>query len=123
MEAALNRRPPNREDQLNAGRGAGDPAGRARLQRATRASPLELAALLADKLVELEVVEGISYQDGKKDPEKRPQAAPEPEAVVDPARGECRVRAGHGGRGGDLHAALRPALPTGLYGRDLKATA
>jgi transposase len=53
--------------------------------------------LLADKLVELEVVESISDETVRTTLKKRDQAAPEG-AVVHPARAERRVRGGDGGR-------------------------
>ena len=105
--------PPTAEPGVpaQAGRGAGGAADRAGLQRAAGgAGPLELR-LLADKLVELEIVEAISPTrpcGGRS--KKRTQAAPE-EAVVHPAQGQRRVRLAHGGRAGGLHPPLRSARP------------
>jgi transposase len=122
LDAALNRRPPKRqyhrkldgeqEARLVALACSEPPGGRARWS----------LRLLADKLVELEVVEDISHQTVRRTLKKRTQAPPE-EAVVDPAQGERRVRLAHGGRFGGLHPPLRSVASGGVHGRDLEATA
>ena len=83
LEAALNRRRPNREYQRKL-----DGEQEARLLALACIQPPEGRArwslrLLADKLVELEVVEEISYQTVGRVLKKRAQASPE-KAVVDP---------------------------------------
>jgi transposase len=123
MEAALNRRPPNREYQRKL-----DGEQEAHLIALACSEPPEGRArwslrLLADKLVELEIVEDVSYQTVRRTLKKRPQAPPKTEAVVDRARGERRVRLGHGGRVGSLHPTLRFTPSSGVHGRDLQATA
>jgi transposase len=84
LEAALNRRPPNRHYQRKL-----DGEQEARLLALACSEPPEGQArwslrLLADRLVELEVVEDISYQTVRRTLKKRTQATSE-EAVVDPA--------------------------------------
>jgi DNA-binding transcriptional ArsR family regulator len=85
LETALNRRVPNREYYRKL-----DGEQEARLVALACSEPPQGQALwslrlLADKLVELEVVEEVSYQTVRRTLKKRPQASPEPEAVVDPA--------------------------------------
>jgi hypothetical protein len=53
--------------------------------------------LLAERMVELEVVDDLSYQTVRRTLKKRTQASPE-KAVVYPTQGECRVRLEDGGR-------------------------
>jgi transposase len=84
LEAALNRRPPNRHYQRKL-----DGEQEARILALACSEPPEGQArwslrLLADRLVELEVVEDISYQTVRRTLKKRTQATSE-EAVVDPA--------------------------------------
>src|SRR5687768_3754015 len=86
LEAALNRRAPNREYQRKL-----DGEQEARLIALACSEPPEGQArwslrLLADRMVELAVVEEISYQSVRRTLKKLPQASPE-EAVVDPAQG------------------------------------
>ena len=105
LEAALDRRPPNREYRRTL-----DGEQEARLLALACSEPPEGQArwslrLLADKLVELEVVEEISYQTVRRALKKRPQAAPE-EAVVDPAQARRGVRVEDGGCAGGLHPTL-----------------
>src|SRR5215469_8500443 len=76
--------------------------------------------LLADKLVELEVVEDISYETVRQTLKKRTQTLAE--AAILPARGaQWRVRLPHGRRAGRLHAAVRSETPKRLSGRDERA--
>ena len=106
LEAALDRRPPHREYQRKL-----DGEQEARLLALACSQPPEGRArwslrLLADKLVELEVVEEeISYHTVGRVLKKRTQASPE-EAVVDPAQGERRVCVAHGGCAGCLYPPL-----------------
>jgi transposase len=77
LEAALNRRPPNREYHRKL-----DGEQEARLIALACSEPPEGQArwslrLLADRLVELEVVDEVSYQTVRRTLKKRPQAAPE----------------------------------------------
>src|SRR5215212_911446 len=90
MEAALNRRPPNREYHRKL-----DGEQEARLIALACSEPPEGQArwslrLLADRMVELEVVEEISYQTVRRTLEKHPQATPE-QTVVDPAALQRRI--------------------------------
>jgi transposase len=96
LEAALNRRPPNREYGRKL-----DGEQEAHLIALACSEPPEGQArwslrLLANRLVELEIVDEVSYQTVRRILKKHPQAAPE-KAVVDPAQGECRVCLAHGG--------------------------
>jgi Homeodomain-like domain len=84
LEAAINRRPPNREYHRKL-----DGHQEARLVGLACSEPPEGQArwslrLLADKMVELDVVEEISYQSVRRTLKKHPQATPE-KAVVHPA--------------------------------------
>jgi hypothetical protein len=86
LEVALNRRAPNREYHRKL-----DGEQEARLIALACSEPPEGQArwslrLLADKLVELEVVEEVSYQTVRRILKKHPQATPE-EVVVYPAQG------------------------------------
>jgi len=97
LQAALNRRAPNREYH----RKLDGEQEKARLVALACSEPPEGRArwslrLLADRLVELEIVEEISYQTVDRTLKKHPQAASE-EAMVDPAQGECRVCMADGG--------------------------
>ena len=74
LEAALNRRPPNREYQLKL-----DGEQEARLVALTCSEPPQGQArwslrLLADKLVELEIVEEVSYQTVRRILKKTPSS-------------------------------------------------
>ena len=53
---------------------------------------------------------------------KKHSPASSPTAMGHPAKGQQRVRSGHGRRSGRLHAAARSQLSAGLSGRDIKAT-
>jgi transposase len=87
LEAALKRRPPNREYHRKL-----DGEQEARLVALACSEPPEGRArcslrLLADKLLELEIVEEeVSYQTVRRTLKKHPQAPPE-QTVVDPAPG------------------------------------
>jgi transposase len=97
LQAALNRRAPNREYHRKL-----DGEQEARLIALACSEPPEGQArwslrLLADKLIELEIVEEeISYQTVRRTLKKRSQATPE-KAVVDPTTEEWPVRVEDGG--------------------------
>ena len=78
--------------------------------------------LLAEQLVELEIVEGSRTKRCAACSKKRIEALAEA-AMVPPARGERRVRLADGRCAGGLHPALRPAHSAGLPGRDEQAVA
>src|SRR5512144_2022498 len=61
--------------------------------------------LLADRLVELAVVESISPECVRTTLKKRTQAVVA-EAVGDPAAGQCRIRVRHGGRIGSVYPTV-----------------
>src|SRR5512144_682121 len=65
--------------------------------------------LLADRLVELEVVKSISPECVRMTLKKRTQALVA-EAVGDPAAGQCRLRLCHGGRAGSVHPTVRSCV-------------
>jgi hypothetical protein len=115
LDAALNRRPPRRQyiRKLD---------GRAEahlIALACSEPPVGHAGwtlrLLADKMVELQVVDSLSHVTVHRILKKRTQAALE-QAVVHPAQGKRRVRLCHGGRAGRLLPALRSRLPGGMHG-------
>jgi transposase len=115
MEAALNRRPPNREYHRKL-----DGEQEARLVALACSEPPEGQArwslrLLADRMVELEVVEEISYQTVRRTLKKRTEASPE-KAVVDPAARQRRIRVEDGGCARCLHPTLRSAATSDLHG-------
>ena len=88
LEAALNRRAPNREYDRKL-----DGEQEARLIALSCSEPPKGQArwslrLLADKVVELEIAPELSYQTVGRILKKRAQAASE-EAVVHPARAQC----------------------------------
>src|SRR5512147_1305742 len=76
--------------------------------------------LLADRLVELAVVESISPECGRMTLKKRTQAVVT-EAMGDPAAGECRVRVYDGRRAGGVYPAVRSRPAGGVPGRDQQA--
>jgi transposase len=76
--------------------------------------------LLADRLVELAVVEAISPECVRMTLKKRTQTVVT-EAVGDPAAGECRVRVCHGRRAGGVYPAVRSRPTGGVPGRDQQA--
>lgn len=69
--------------------------------------------LLADKAVELGIIESVSHETVRKTLKKRAPAPPG-QGVGDPAQEERSVRVAHGGRTRPLRGAPRPALPGGL---------
>ena len=73
--------------------------------------------LLADRMVELGVVESLSYETVRLHLKKSPQAVVE-EAVVH-SQGERRLRGPHGGRPGTVRRTLRCPEAGGLLRRDL----
>jgi transposase len=72
--------------------------------------------LLADRLVDLEVVDDVSHETIRQVLKKRTQALAE-EGVVYPTEGERRVRLPHGRYPGSLHSAGGPAAPVGVLRR------
>jgi transposase len=76
--------------------------------------------LLADRLVELEVVASISPECVRMTLKKRTQAVVA-DAMGNPAAGQCRVRVRHGGRVGGVHPAVRSCPSGGVSGRDQQA--
>jgi transposase len=117
LEAALVRKKqacPSRERKL-------DGAAEARLVALACSDPPQGRAawtlqLLADRLVELRVVDSISDETVRQVLKKRTQAVAEG-AVVYPAGGRRRVRLRDGGRTGSLPQALRRGEAGGLSGR------
>ena len=71
--------------------------------------------LLADRLVELDVVDSISPECVRMTLKKRTQTVVA-QAMGDPPAGQCRLRLRHGGRVGGVHPALRSG-PTGRLPR------
>lgn len=72
--------------------------------------------LLAERMVELEVVPELSHETVRRVlGEKRPQAAPAAD-VVHPAQALGRVRLPHGRRAGGVPPPVRPEAPGGLPG-------
>jgi len=71
--------------------------------------------LLADRLIELAVVESISPECVRMTLKKRPQAVVT-EAMGDPAAGECRVRVCDGRRAGGVYPAVRSCPAGGVPG-------
>jgi transposase len=76
--------------------------------------------LLADRLVELEVVDTLSDETVRRVLKKRDQAVAEG-AVVHPPGGGRRVRGGDGGRAGGLPPAVRRDAAAGRPGRGQQA--
>jgi transposase len=106
LEAALNRHPPSREYRRKL-----DGEQEAHLIALACCEPPEGQArwslrLLADKLVELVVVEDVSYQTVRRTLKKRNQA-PSEQAMVDPTAVLCRVRVADGGCARSLHSPLQ----------------
>src|SRR5262249_54875235 len=77
--------------------------------------------LLADRMVELEVVESISPETVRQTLKKRDDQA-EDRVLGHPSRGRRRVRRPHGRGAGDLRTSLRPRPPGGVHGRATGAT-
>ena len=76
--------------------------------------------LLADRLVELAVVESISPECVRMTLKKRTQAVVT-EAMGDPAAGQCRVRVRYGGRVRGVYPTVRSGPSGGVSGRDQQA--
>jgi DNA-binding transcriptional ArsR family regulator len=115
LEAAINRRPPNRHYHRKL-----DGEQEARLIALACSEPPEGQArwslrLLADRMVELEVVDNLSYQTVRRTLKKRTEASSE-KTVVHPTQGERRVCLEDGGCARCLHPTLRSAAAPGLYG-------
>src|SRR5258708_6688758 len=125
LEAPLNRRPPTRtyvrkldgvqEAKLIALACAQPPAGQARWS----------LRLLADKLVEREIVEhAVSYQTVRRMLQKtRSSRTRGSSALVHPARGQRRVRLAQGRRPRRLYSPPLPVPLAGLPGRDRETVA
>ena len=77
--------------------------------------------LLADQLVELEIVESISPETVRQTLKKRHDQAKD-RILGDPSRRGRRVRSAHGGGAGDLRKSPRSRLPGGVHGRAARAT-
>jgi hypothetical protein len=121
FEAALERkaaaRPP-RERVI-------DGAAEAKLVALCCGSPPEGRArwtlqLLADKLVQLEIVESVSHETVRQTLKKRTSALAQA-TVVHSARAKCRFRLPHGGRSRNVSPTLRPGSPRRLHGRSQQA--
>jgi DNA-binding transcriptional LysR family regulator len=76
--------------------------------------------LLADELVVLGLVDRIGVETVRQALKKRHQAV-DCRVVVHPAGRRCRLRLAHGRRDPDLHAAVRPQIPSGLLRRGVQA--
>ena len=105
IEAALGRR-----EQLNRRQKKLDGSGEAHLIALACGEPPEGRAgwtlkLLADRLVEREVVESISRETVRQTLKKPTQALAE-RMLVHPAQGQRRVRLRHGGRAGGLSPSV-----------------
>ena len=70
--------------------------------------------LLADQLVELDIVEAISSETVRQTLKKRTQAVAET-AVGDSPRSECGLRLRDGGCAGSVSSAARSATPRGVF--------
>ena len=119
LEAALGRR-----QQLNRRRRKLDGAGEARLIALTCSQPPEGRAswtlrLLADQLVECEIVDSISTETVRQTLKKRTQALAK-RVLVHPAGGQCRVCLRHGGRAGGLSPPI-PGKRARLYAKSRKS--
>ena len=73
--------------------------------------------LLADRLVECEIVDSISTETVRQTLKKRTQALAE-RVLVHPATGQRRVRLRHGGRAGGLPPSIRGQRGAGVPGRN-----
>ena len=76
--------------------------------------------LLADRLVEREVVDSISTETVRRCLKKPVQALAEGK-LVHPAQGQCRVRLRHGGRTGGLPSPVCRQRGADMPGRDQQA--
>ena len=117
LEAALGRR-----QQLNRRQRKLDGAGEARLIALACSQPPEGRAgwtlrLLADQLVECEIVDSISTETVRQTLKKRTQALAE-RVLVHPAPRQCRIRVRHGGRAGGLSSPIPGQRGPGVLGRD-----
>ena len=77
--------------------------------------------LLADKVVELGLVETLSYETVRLKLKKHPQAVAEGAMVH--SQGRRRIRGGDGGRAGPVRRTLRPPTAGGVLRQDLHTTA
>jgi hypothetical protein len=121
FEAALERKAPARPPRQRVIDGAAE----AKLVALCCGSPPEGRArwnlqLLADKLVELEIVESVSRETVRQTLKKRTSALAQA-TVVHPARSERRFRLSHGGRSRNVPLALRSGSPGHLHGRSQQA--
>ena len=97
LDAAVDRKAPERQDRRKL-----DGQQEAHLVALACSAPPEgrrrwTLRLLADRLVELELVESVSYETVRQALQQPPQAVAEA-MPVHPARARCRVRLAHGGR-------------------------
>src|SRR6266849_10985773 len=76
--------------------------------------------LLADKVVQLEIVDAISHETVRPTLKKRAQTVAEG-AVLSARGAERRVRLPHGRRARCVHPSVRPASSPGVSGRDQRA--
>jgi hypothetical protein len=98
-----------------------DGRAEARLIALARSTPPEgqdrwTLQLLADRLVELKVVDSISDQTVRRALKKKRHPAAPAKAVRDSARGRCRVCRVPGGRVGRVRTSVRSELPGGEHG-------
>ena len=115
-----------RKEQLNRRQKRLDGQGEAHLISLACAEPPEGRAswtlkLLADRLVECEIMESISPETVRQTLKKRPQALAE-RVLVHPAARQRRVRLCDGRRAGSLSAPVWGQRSSGLLGRDHQAT-
>jgi transposase len=107
LEAAVDRKAPEREYRRKL-----DGQQEAHLVALACSTPPEgrkrwTLRLLADRLVELEVVDAVSYETVRQALKQPAQAVADP-ALVHPAAAGCRVLLADGGRARGLHPTLRP---------------
>ena len=115
LEAALARRPNSQQRVPKL-----DGSKEAHLIALTSGSPPEgrcrwTLQLLADKLVELRLVDSISAETGRQTLKKKRVEAVAQAAMGDSTRPECGLCLCHGGRAGSLSPALRSAAAGGLF--------
>ena len=117
LEAALGRR-----QQLNRRQRKLDGAGEAHLIALTCSQPPEGRAgwtlrLLADQLVECEIVDSISTETVRQTLKKTNSSLAE-RVLVHPAPRQCRIRVRHGGCAGGLPSPIPGQRGPGVLGRD-----
>lgn len=123
LAAALSPKPqPLRPNKLKL-----DGEGEARLVQLACSQPPEGRAkwtlrLLADQLVELEIVDEICHETVRQTLKKKRAEAMANSTVLHPAGEKRRVRARDGGRARGLSPSIRPHASANLYRRDQQAT-